>query len=133
MEVKQIWANLGVADLARTTHFYTTLGLKPNGTHGSTELTSFIIGKDNFVINFFLNIPLKQSMMGKVADLQRGNEVLFTLGTKTRDEIDAWAKKVGSAGGTLISSPEKFGENYYGFTFADPDGHKFNFFYMDGM
>ena len=30
----------------------------------------------------------------------------------------------------MISKPEEFGEVYYGFVFADPDGHTFNVFYM---
>jgi predicted lactoylglutathione lyase len=133
MQVKQIWANLGVASLDQTTQFYTALGFTPNGTHGSGKLTSFLIGKENFVLNFFLNATLQKSLQGEVANVQLGNEILFTLGTETRNEIDGWAKKVVLAGGTLLSRPETFGDNYYGFTFADPDGHKFNFFYMEGM
>jgi uncharacterized protein len=52
MEVKQIWANLGVKDLGRTTSFYESLGFRQNGMHNA-ELTSFSIGNNNFVINFF--------------------------------------------------------------------------------
>jgi predicted lactoylglutathione lyase len=37
---------------------------------------------------------------------------------------------VQQAGGTIVSKPESFGKGYYGFVFADPDGHKYNVFYM---
>ena len=29
--------------------------------------------------------------------------------------------------------PEEFGKGYYGFVFADPNGHRFNVFYMEGL
>jgi len=29
-----------------------------------------------------------------------------------------------------VQDLEAFGEGYYGFVFADPDGHKFNVFHM---
>jgi predicted lactoylglutathione lyase len=131
MELKQIWANLGVQDLGRTSKFYTDLGFRSNGR--SAELTSFLFSKGNFIIHFFLRDVLKEAIKGEMADLQNGNEVIFTLGTETKNEVDAWAEKVESAGGTLISRPEFFGNNYYGFVFADPDGHRFNFFSMEGM
>ncbi len=41
--------------------------------------------------------------------------------------------EVENAGGKIITKPEAFGEGYYGFLFADPDGHKFNVFYMEGL
>ncbi|MBC7935590.1 MAG: hypothetical protein H7Y86_09600 [Rhizobacter sp.] len=50
MNPKEIWSNLAVSDLNRTTNFYTELGFKPNGKNSVTnELTSFLIGEDNFV------------------------------------------------------------------------------------
>lgn len=131
MEIKKIWANLGVANLERTTHFYQSLGFHSNGS--SDQLTSFFFSKDNFIIHFFLKVPLKQAMMGELIDPHVASEVIFTLGTYNRAEVDEWAKKVESAGGALLSKPETFGENYYGFTFADPDGHRFNFFSLEGM
>ena len=54
MKPKKIWSNLAVSDLERTTKFYNQLGFKPNGKHSVTkELTSFLVGDDNFVMHFF--------------------------------------------------------------------------------
>ena len=69
-------------------------------------------------------------MKGKIADTKNANEVLFTLSAESKEQVDKWAKEVEKAGGTLISEPEEFGGGYYGFVFADPDGHKFNVFFM---
>jgi predicted lactoylglutathione lyase len=44
--------------------------------------------------------------------------------------VDLWSKEVEKAGGNLVSQPEEFGAGYYGFVFSDPDGHKFNVFFM---
>lgn len=123
-----IWSNLAVSDLTRTTKFYTKLGFKSNGANN--ELTSFVVGEDDFVMHFFLKDQLKNSIKGEIIDSQNANEVLFTLSAESKNQVDTWAKEVEKAGGKIISKPEEFGKGYYGFVFADPDGHKFNVFYM---
>jgi len=128
MNPKMIWSNLAVSDLDRTTKFYTELGFKPNGK--SKELTSFFVGKDDFVMHFFLKDILETNMKVKIADTKNAIEVMFTLSAESKDQVDKWAKEVEKAGGKIISKPEEFGEGYYGFVFADPDGHTFNVFYM---
>lgn len=128
MNTKKIWANYTVADLDRTTAFYTQLGFKPNGA--SKDLTSFMVGEDNFIIHFFLKDVLQQNTKIEIADAKLGNEIIFTLSADSKEETDRWAREVENAGGTLVTQPEAFGPGYYGFVFADPDGHKFNVFYM---
>ena len=128
MKPKKIWANLTVDNLDRTTKFYTELGFKSNGVN--KELTSFFFGEDNFVIHFFLKDVLKLNVEGEIADLKHGNEIVFTLSADTKEEVDQWEKEVRNAGGTIVSGAEEFGPGYYGFLFTDPDGHKFNVFYM---
>jgi predicted lactoylglutathione lyase len=132
MKPKKIWSNVAVSDLERTTIFYTELGFKPNGTPNK-ELTSFCVGEEDFVIHFFLREILKTGIKGEIANAQNANEVLFTLSAQSKAQVDDWAKEVEKAGGKLISKPETFGKEYYGFVFADPDGHRFNVFYMEGL
>ena len=128
MKTKKIWANLAVEDLDRTTDFYTSIGFKPNGR--SKDLTSFKVGDDDFVLHFFLKDVLLSNVKGQLTDPQQGNEVVFTLSADSREEVDQWEKTVEEADGTLVSRAEAFGEGYYGLVFQDPDGHKFNVFYM---
>ena len=131
MKPAKIWSNLGVSDLERTVKFYNALGFKPNGKHSVTkELTSFLVGDDDFVMHFFLKDILETNMKVKIADTKNAIEVMFTLSAESKDQVDKWAKEVEKAGGKIISKPEEFGEGYYGFVFADPDGHTFNVFYM---
>ncbi|WP_306567771.1 VOC family protein [Flavobacterium lindanitolerans] len=128
MKTRKIWANLGVEDLERTTKFYTQIGFQPNGA--SKKLTSFLVGDDNFIIHFFLKDILKSNTKIELTDPKQGNEIIFTLSAESKEEVNQWQEEVKKAGGTIISEAEKFGKGYYGFVFSDPDGHKFNVFYM---
>ena len=111
-----IWANLAVSDLDRATKFYRALGFKPNGVP-NTELTSFMVGDAGFVIHFFIRNKLRSAIKGEIADTEKANEILFTLAAESRFQVDHWAKEVENAGGKMISVPETFGRDYYGFVF----------------
>ena len=129
MHSKMIWANLAVDDLKRTTKFYTDLGFKQNGAPNE-QLTSFIVGENQFIIHFFLKAILQSNMKIAIADAHAAAEILFTLSAESKEQVDHWATEVTKAGGKILSAPETFGEGYYGFLFPDPDGHRFNVFYM---
>ena len=133
MNPKMIWANLAVTDVARTRKFYRQIGFKPNGPDTSKELASFLFGGDDFVIHFFQKDVLEKNIHGKLCDPNKTNEIIFTLSASSKAEVNNWAIEVDEAGGNVVSKPEEFGEGYYGFVFADPDGHRFNVFYMKGF
>ena len=126
MKTKMIWANFAVENLDRTTDFYKALGFKSNGS--SEELTSFFFSDNNFVIHFFLKDILEKNTYLKFSNNPNSNEIIFTLSAETKEEVDDWAESVKNAGGKIESEPKEFGDKYYGFTFSDPDGHKFNVF-----
>jgi predicted lactoylglutathione lyase len=131
MEPKMIWVNLASNDLDKTTKFYTELGFKTNGNR-TEELSSFFFGEDKFVIHFFVKARFESSAKSEVANLEKQNEVIFSLSAKSIEEVDQWYIKVKKAGGKIYSELQKF-EKGYTFGFADPDGHKFNFLYWPGM
>ncbi len=131
MQPKLIWANLAVKDVAATRKFYTAIGFTPNEGHNKNDvLTSFKIGEHGFVINFFSHQHFADMAKGGTPNLSGSNEVMFTIWADTDAEADAWAIEIEQAGGTLLSQPKAFGPGYYGFDFADPDGHKWNVFNM---
>ncbi|MBT0607786.1 VOC family protein [Aequorivita echinoideorum] len=136
MKPKKIWANLAVSNVEKTREFYTKLGFRPNGPHTTKELASFLVGDDDFVIHFFEKERFKTSLEGELADLSKGNEVMFTLSAESREEVNQWVTKVTEAGGTILFNPQKHSKklytenNFYTCVFTDLDGHKFNVFYM---
>lgn len=131
MKPKMIWANLAVANLERTQKFYKVLGFKANDLHTSSQLVSFFFGENDFVIHFFLKNIIESNLKELTfGDPKISNEIIFTLSAESNTQVDQWAEEVENAGGTIISKPIGFGDSYYGFVFADPDGHKFNVFKM---
>ena len=131
MKTKQIWANLAVTDLERTTKFYTELGFKFNGSQAQ-ELTSFSFGENVFIINFFLKDILRKSTHTEITDLKNGNEIIFSLSAGSKEEVNEWVEIVKKAGGKITVEPYEIGQGYT-FVFSDPDGHKFNVLYWPGM
>lgn len=130
---KKIWANLGVEDIGRTQEFYLALGFKQNG-RPTEDLVSFLFGEDDFVIHFFEKKKLKTSLEGEVANLNQGNEIMFTLSAESKEDIHEWIERIKKLGGTVRFDPRKdrkkfYDENgYYVCVFADLDGHLFNLF-----
>ena len=98
-----IWSNLAVSDLERTTKFFTELGFKPNGSP-TEEITSFVVGSDDFVMHFFIKDKLRTEIKGELADLKQGNEIIFSLSAESKEEVNLWAKEVQKAGGKLVSN-----------------------------
>ena len=128
---KQIWANFSVKDAQRTKEFYTKLGFKPNTPPKSdSNLASFFFGEDNFVIHFF-------EQGSRIDDFfpsgSKTDEIVFTLSADTEIEVQEFEIKVKEAGGEIFKKLRRDENNYYGFAFADPDGHKFNVLLMDNM
>ncbi|MCC5906829.1 MAG: VOC family protein [Balneolaceae bacterium] len=126
---RQVWANLPVKDVKRTRKFYDNLGFKLNGDHKSGHLVSFFAGSDNLIIHFFQVDMFKEASGGDVADLSKGNEIMYTIGANSRQEVDTWAEQVVKAGGRVFAKPVELQSPWYGCGFADPDGHKWNVFY----
>jgi predicted lactoylglutathione lyase len=127
---KQIWGNLPVNDVNKTIEFYTKLDFKVGENHfDGNHIASITVGDSNFVICFFPKAPFKAALNGEVADTAQGNEVIFTLSAESKAEVDEWAAKVKSIGGTVFSEPQAL-HGMYGCGFADVDGHKFNVLFM---
>ena len=129
MKSKMIWANFVVKDVKRTNEFYTQLGFTPNNTNNFPKLASFLFGDNKFVIHFFE----QGSGINDFLTSGSNSEIIFTLSAETEAEVNEWAEKVKKAGGTIFKEVQRDEKGYYGFAFADPDGHKFNVLLMDNM
>ncbi|MGV3632085.1 MAG: VOC family protein [Bacteroidota bacterium] len=129
MEAKKIWANFSVKDAGRTHQFYTQLGFTPNmpNKDPKLKLTSFLFGADDFVIHFF---EQGSQIDDYLPPPLNPGEIIFTLSAETKAEVKEWRDRVKEAGGNIFHEIGGDGANYYGFAFADPDGHKFNVLLM---
>lgn len=138
MKPKKIWANLAVDNVLKTQEFYTKLGFRSNGSP-TKELVIFFVGDDDFIIHFFEKDRLKSSLEGDVSDLEKGNEIMFTLAAESTSEVDTWVNEVKKIGGKIFFDPKKdkkalYDENnFYVCVFSDLDGHKWNVLYNPGQ
>ena len=129
MKPKKIWANFSVKDAQRTSQFYTQLGFTPFNTNNYPKLASFLFGDNNFVIHFFEEGSQIDEYL--TPGTKATSEVIFTLSAETEAEVKEWAEKIKKAGGNIFREAGRDETNYYGFAFADPDGHKFNVLLME--
>jgi len=131
MKAQMIWANFSVKDANRTRKFYTQLGFTPNKQNNDPKLASFLFGKNDFVIHFFEEGSQIDEYL--TPGSRTSSEIIFTLSAETETEVKDFADKIKNAGGNILQKVRRDENNYYGFVFADPDGHKFNVLLMDNM
>lgn len=129
MTSKMIWANFSVKDAKRTNQFYSQLGFTPNKM-SVPGLASFLFGDDGFVIHFF---EQGSQIDEYIPAGTKTGEIMFTLSAETEAEVRDLADKVKEARGNIIRNVRRDESGYFGFAFADPDGHRFNVLLMDNM
>ena len=127
---KQIFVNLPIKDLKKTTEFFTELGFTFNPQFTDDNATCMIIGENIFAMllveKFFENfIPTK-----KICDAKKNTEVLVGLSAQSREKVDEMIDKAITAGGSEYRTAEDHGW-MYGKSFEDIDGHIWEIFYID--
>ena len=129
---QDLWLNLPVSDLARSTAFFTQIGFSPNpGPGNSANSASFTIGQKKIVLMLFTSEVFASFTRCPASDTSKGSEVLFSLGAASREQVDEIANKVQAAGGKVFASPGESNGFMYGCGFSDPDGHRWNVLFMD--
>jgi predicted lactoylglutathione lyase len=126
---RQLLINLPVRDIQKSRSFFEALGLVLNQKLTDENATCFNID-DNIVIALLPAEHFKGAISGnEVADAEKTNEVLLSVGVESKEDVDSFAAKAAAAGAKEIGKPTDFGP-IYGATFADLDGHQWNIFYM---
>lgn len=127
-----VWINLPCDNLPRAKKFFTEIGFEMNTAHDVPHMLSMFVGQNRVIVNLFSSQHLQNFMVGQpVTDATKSNEVIFSLGAESNEEIDLMAKKVAAAGGTIFAKPDLIDGWMYGFGFTDPDGHRWNGLFMD--
>jgi predicted lactoylglutathione lyase len=130
MMAKMIFVNLPVADVARSTAFYESIGcvIDPrfSAAHASSMQWSDTIVFMILDKAFFATFTPKP-----IADASVATEVLIALTMESRAEVDAIVEKAGANGGIADIRPVQDMGFMYSRGFADPDGHMFEPLFMD--
>jgi predicted lactoylglutathione lyase/uncharacterized protein YndB with AHSA1/START domain len=132
MPTKEIWINLPVKDVAKSIEFYKAIGFILNTAHGNAiDSACFLIGEKNMVLMLFQEDVFKSFTKNNLTDTGQSSEVLISLDSETKNEVDEIANKAESAGGNVFSKPEEIQGWMYGCGFTDVDGHRWNMLHMD--
>lgn len=125
---QQIFLNLPVADLPRSTAFFKALGYSHNPQFSGDTATCVVIS-ETISVMLLTHEKFREFTPKAVCDTTRAVEVLISLSCDSRQEVDDLVAKALAAGGTTYDEPEDLGF-MYSHSFVDPDGHGWGLLHM---
>ncbi len=124
-----VFVNLPVKDLDRSVRFFTALGLTFNPDFTDENATCMVLGDQVFVMllvePFFSRFTPK-----RLVDTTTHTEVLIALSAESRERVDELVDTALASGGAPAADPVEE-QGMYSRSFLDPDGHHWEFGYMD--
>lgn len=124
-----IFVNLPVQDLNRSVEFFTQLGYTFNPQFTDETATCMIVSETIFVM--LLTEAKFQTFIPKaIANAKQSTEVLLGFALESRQAVEEMVRKAVAAGASTYAEANDYGFMYQ-HSFADLDGHIWEFFYMD--
>lgn len=128
----EFWINLATKDVLKAQEFFIKIGFILNNRHQAPHMVSLFVGHKQIVVNIFAENIFQNFIGGQpITNTNQSNEVLFSIGAESPEEVDKLAQKVIEAGGSLYAQPGYKDGWMYGCGFKDLDGHRWNILYMD--
>jgi predicted lactoylglutathione lyase len=127
---KMIFVNLPVADLARATAFYQSIGATKNPQF-SDDTASCMVFSETIYAMLLTHDKFRQFTPKPISDAKTSNQVLFCLSAESRAEVDEIVGRAKSGGGRSDPAPKDDYGWMYGRSFEDPDGHMWGVTWMD--
>ena len=124
-----IFVNLPVSDLERSKEFYAKLGFASDPTF-SDESGSSVVISDTIWLMLLTKPFFKSFTINELADTTRTASHIIGVSVESREAVVAIAEKAIAAGAGKSVEPLDQGF-MYSRSFADPDGHLFEFIWMD--
>jgi len=126
---RMIFVNLPVADLARARTFYEALGFV-NNPHFTDETAACMVWSDT-IHAMLVTHPKWATFTTRPIAPAGSSEVALCLSCGSRDEVHALLVAGGESGGEAdVNPPEEHGF-MMSRSLADPDGHVWEFLWMD--
>ncbi|HNS13134.1 MAG TPA: VOC family protein [Bacteroidia bacterium] len=124
-----MYLNLPVKDLAKSTAFFERLGFTINPQFSGETATSMVVNEHIYIMllqeEFFKTFTKKT-----ISDAHKSTEMLIGLSAETKDEVNKLVDAALNAGGISYNEAMDHGWMYQR-SFADLDGHQWEIFYMD--
>src|SRR5690606_27031151 len=125
----KVFINLSVKNLEKSMEFFKNLGFSFNIQFTDEKAACMVISDNIFAMllteDFFQTFTKKE-----LCDAKKATEVLVALDTNSKEEVQDIVAKAKSLGATIYAEPGDHGWMYQ-HSFADLDGHQWEFAYMD--
>jgi uncharacterized protein len=125
----KVFINLPVKDLGKSMDFFKNLGFQINLQFTDEKAACLVVNETIFVMllteSYFQTFTRK-----KISDATQVTEVLIALDCNSREEVQQIINKAQANGAQLYTEPQDHGWMYQ-HSFADLDGHQWEFVYMD--
>ena len=127
---RMVFVNLPVTDLARSRRFLESIGAtnEPKFTDVTAAMMRF---SDAINVMLLTREKFASFTPRAVADASAASEVLIALSADSREAVDATIDAAVAAGGSADPGPKQDYGVMYGRSVADPDGHIWEFVWMD--
>jgi uncharacterized protein len=129
MTPKMTFVNLPVVDLPTTVAFYTALGFRFNPQFTDETATCMIINDTTFAM-LMVQDRFKSFSAAPIPDAKTSTGLMVALALDSRDAVDAFATTALAHGGGEPRPATDLGF-MYNRTISDPDGHRWEPFFMD--
>lgn len=133
MSSKQVYINLPVSDLEKSTSFYEALGFTKKTMFSNDQTANALQWSDNIVVMLLTKDFFKTFIKDKqVADTKTTAALTIALNLESREDVDAFAQAAKAHGGdyyqVVMPGTEEF---MYGYEVLDPDGNILEPLFMD--
>ncbi|MGL4488786.1 MAG: VOC family protein [Rhizobiaceae bacterium] len=125
----KIFVKLPVTDLKKSIAFYTALGFTQNPQFSDDTGAGMVISEYNYVM-LVTHEKFKGFSAAPIPDAHKESGFAVALEVVDRAEVDAKVASGLAAGGSEPTPANDFGFMYQR-TIADPDGHRWEPFFMD--
>jgi uncharacterized protein len=125
----KIFVNLPVTDLPRSIAFYTAMGFTQNLQFSDDTAACMVISEENYVM-LLTHEKFKGFSDAPIPDARKTTGLIIALELASHAAVDATAKAALAKGGSEPRPARDLGF-MYNRTIADPDGHRWEPFFMD--
>ena len=126
----KVFINLPVSNLAKSMEFFQNLGFTLNPQFTDEKAACMVVSEAIYVM-MLQEVYFKSFIHDtEIADAHKTTEVLVALDAASRDEVKQMVTKAESLGAKIYAQSQDHGWMYQ-HSFADLDGHKWEFAYMD--
>lgn len=126
---RRLFVNIAVADLQRSIRFFEALGFTFNRQLTDGSATCMLVGVD---VYFMLLSTERFVRLSKrpLEDARRTTSVFYAFGMESRESVATLVSRALEYGGSPAADPQDQGYMYT-WSFYDPDGHRFEVFWVD--